>query len=202
MIKVPPGDILIHSGDFCGRGDAIEVSNFLDWMETLSHELKIVVPGNHDVCLEFNIEVRNEFKKSGIILLIDSDYTDKKSGLSFYGVPWTPDFYPNTWAFQYSRAGCTPTKLWSYVPDSVDVLISHGPPYGCADQINPGRSDHLGSTFLSSRIEELAGSLKGVICGHIHGGYGTHELFEVPIINAAVCTEYYAAINPPITLNV
>jgi Icc-related predicted phosphoesterase len=202
QVQVPPGDILVHSGDFCGRGDVVEISSFLDWIESLPHELKIVVPGNHDVCLEFNLEARNEFKKSGVHLLIDSDFTDMKSGLSFYGVPWTPDFYPDTWSFQYSRAGCTPTMLWDKVPSSIDIIISHGPPYGCADQVLPGSSSHLGSSFFASRIEQLVDSLKGVICGHIHGGYGTHELFGVPIINASICTESYAAINPPIVLSI
>jgi Icc-related predicted phosphoesterase len=200
-VDVPPGDILVHAGDFCGRGDATEVSKFLDWMETLPHRTKIVVPGNHDICVEVSPPVRLEFEKSGIHLLIDASYTDKVSGLRFYGVPWTPDFYPDTWAFQYSKCGTTPTQLWNKVPVGTDVLISHGPPHGCADQIASGLSAHLGSSFLTKAIEEFSCFLRAVVCGHIHGGYGSHSLFGVPIINAAICTENYAPTNLPIVID-
>lgn len=204
FVDVPDGDILVHAGDFCGRGERLEVSNFLDWMEELPHETKIVVPGNHDICVESDLNVHNEFVKAGVHLLIDEEYIDMKSGLRFYGVPWTPDFYPDIWAFQYRDAGCTPEEIWAKVPEETDILISHGPPYGNSDQISLGYSSHLGSSHLTKRIEELFDSLKGVICGHIHGGYGFRGFEESGwrhspyIVNAAICTEYYTPVNDPI----
>ncbi|GAF68921.1 unnamed protein product, partial [marine sediment metagenome] len=134
-VDVPAGDILVHAGDFCGSGGPLEVGHFLDWMESLPHWTKIVVPGNHDICVADDPQVRAEFKKSGIHLLIDEEYVEPLSGIAFYGVPWTPDFFPDNWSFQYSQAGCTPEELWRKVPDHTDVLISHGPPFGLGDQI-------------------------------------------------------------------
>lgn len=199
-VTVPDGDILVHAGDFCGRGDLAEISSFLDWMEQLPHKTKIVVPGNHDVCLEQNLGARKEFEKSGVHLLIDEAYTDPDSGLKFYGVPWTPDFYPDTWAFQYRDA---PSDVWGRVPDNINFIISHGPPFGIADQIIPHVNQHLGSEPFIKRIAELSDQFIGVICGHIHGGYGEHFLDDgVAIVNASICTESYLPSNQPIVWTV
>jgi Icc-related predicted phosphoesterase len=203
-VKVPEGDILVHAGDFCGRGDPFEVGHFLDWLESQPHEVKIVVPGNHDICVADDHQVRKQFEYSGIHLLIDEAYTDTCTGLTFYGVPWTPDFFPENWAFQYGQAGCTPEEIWAKVPAYTDILISHGPPYGCADQIIPHVNQHLGSKSMRDRIEVLKGNLSHVICGHIHGGYGRHfiEPDGVEVINAAINTETYMPTNNPIVIKV
>lgn len=208
-VNVPEGDILVHAGDFCGRGDPLEVGHFLDWMEHLPHKVKIVVPGNHDICVADDPQVREEFKKSGIHLLIDEAYTDPKSRLTFYGVPWTPDFFPDNWSFQYSQAGCTPEEIWAKVPEYTDIIVSHGPPYGCADQIIPHVNQHLGSETMRERIDVLGETmmLRYVICGHIHGSYGRHctDLTDpngIEVINAAINTEGYIPTNDPIVLKV
>ena len=202
-VTVPEGDILVHAGDFCAGGNPLEVGHFLDWMESLPHKVKIVVPGNHDICVADDPYVRKQFEYSGIHLLIDEAYTDPDSGLKFYGVPWTPDFFPDNWSFQYSQSGCTPEELWAKVPEDTDIIISHGPPRGCADTISPG-AQNLGSMYFTDRIEQLKGTLKGVICGHIHGGYG-HFPFapyssppEIVVINASINTEAYMPTNSPI----
>ncbi len=206
LIEVPDGDIFIHSGDFLARGELHELSSFLDWLEQLPHKVKLMVPGNHDICIEGNKEVEKEFQKAGAHLLIDKEYTDPDSGLRFYGVPWTPDFFPDIWAFQYRDAGCTPEEIWAKVPDHTDILISHGPPYGVGDSIIPIGAPPLGSSSLRKRIEEIKGSLRHVVCGHIHGSYGMYctdftDPYGVEIINASICTEAYAPTNAPIVFN-
>jgi len=202
-VVVPDGDILVHAGDFCGRGDPLEVGSFLDWIEDLPHKVKLVVPGNHDICVYEDEYVRGEFKKSGVVLLIDEEHTDMRSGLTFYGVPWTPDFFPDNWVFQYSQAGCTPEEIWNKVPPGTDIIISHGPPHGCADQIIPHVNQHLGSEVMRDCIHDMKDTLLGVICGHIHGGYGHHSYDAtdpnaVNIINASINTEAYMPTNKPI----
>jgi Icc-related predicted phosphoesterase len=205
-VVVPEGDILVHAGDFCGSGNPLEVGHFLDWMEALPHKVKIVVPGNHDICVADDPQVRKQFEYSGIHLLIDESYTDLDSGLKFYGVPWTPDFFPDNWSFQYSHTNCTPEAIWAKVPEDTDILISHGPPFGCADQIVSGAA-HLGSKSMLDRIEALRMNLRYVICGHIHGSYGRHctdftDPNGVEVINASINTEAYMPTNAPIVLKV
>lgn len=196
QVEVPDGDILIHAGDFCGRGTSSEVGNFLYWLDQQPHETKIVVPGNHDVILERDEGIRKEFEKSGIHLLIDEEYTNKASGLKFYGVPWTPDFHPDIWGFQSRNA---PQDYWTKIPEDTDVLVSHGPPLGSADQITVGGSPHLGCRVFSDTLSDFASPLT-IICGHIHGSYGKHLLDHHTIYNVAICTELYIPSNTPTVL--
>ena len=86
-------------------------------------------------------------------------------------------------------------------------MVSHGPPYGCGDQITPIFSQHLGSKPMRDRIEELKGSLRYVVCGHIHGSYGRQctdstDPNGVEVINASINTEHYMPTNAPIVLKV
>jgi len=49
---LPDGDILIHTGDFTVSGQANEVKDFIKFLDAVPHKHKIVVAGNHDICLE------------------------------------------------------------------------------------------------------------------------------------------------------
>ena len=46
--KIPPGDVLLHSGDFSMFGRKSDIVAFNDWLGKLPHRYKIVVAGNHD----------------------------------------------------------------------------------------------------------------------------------------------------------
>lgn len=50
--KLPPGDILVHSGDFSMTGTKKEVTKFVDWLKEQPHRLKVVIAGDHDVTLD------------------------------------------------------------------------------------------------------------------------------------------------------
>eukprot|EP00091_Calanus_sinicus_P010635 TRINITY_DN24584_c0_g1_i1.p1 TRINITY_DN24584_c0_g1~~TRINITY_DN24584_c0_g1_i1.p1 ORF type:complete len:118 (-),score=13.55 TRINITY_DN24584_c0_g1_i1:37-390(-) len=50
--ELPPGDILIHSGDFTNTGMLSEVEDFDNWLGTLPHTHKVVVPGNQDSIMD------------------------------------------------------------------------------------------------------------------------------------------------------
>jgi 3',5'-cyclic AMP phosphodiesterase CpdA len=49
--RLPDGDIFIHAGDLTINGTLPELQTQLDWLHSLPHRHKIVVAGNHDVCL-------------------------------------------------------------------------------------------------------------------------------------------------------
>ncbi|MCK4490026.1 MAG: hypothetical protein KAU23_07180 [Anaerolineales bacterium] len=48
-------------------------------------------------------------------------------GTKFYGSPWQPWFYD--WAFNLQRGPEIRSK-WELIPEGIDILITHGPPYG------------------------------------------------------------------------
>ena len=49
---LPPGDILLHTGDCTNHGTLPEVVAFAEWMKRQQYKIKILVPGNHDLTLD------------------------------------------------------------------------------------------------------------------------------------------------------
>ncbi|KAK1768948.1 Metallo-dependent phosphatase-like protein [Phialemonium atrogriseum] len=50
--KLPPGDILIHSGDLTENGSFDEVQAGLTWLSSQPFRYKVFIAGNHDVLLD------------------------------------------------------------------------------------------------------------------------------------------------------
>src|ERR1035437_2596874 len=58
-VEVPPGDLLIHAGDFTMFSrSAAAILDFNEWLGELPHRWKIVVPGNHEFFLESDLSRR------------------------------------------------------------------------------------------------------------------------------------------------
>ncbi|KAH8106900.1 Metallo-dependent phosphatase [Cristinia sonorae] len=49
--NVPPGDVLLHSGDLSSWGELPQLRKTIDWLKGLPHPAKVIIAGNHDVCL-------------------------------------------------------------------------------------------------------------------------------------------------------
>lgn len=194
---VPDGDILVHAGDFCGRGLIEEVLVFADWLAKFPHPGKLVTAGNHDRPVEeFETECRAIFEERGIRLLLgESAVID---GIRFFVSPCTPTFL--NWHFMRDR-GPDIRAEWEKIPEDTDVLITHGPPYGHGDLCPPWKGAppvHAGCFDLLARLREVRPRFH--VFGHIHGGHGVTASGEVPetvFLNASVCTESYSPVNPP-----
>ncbi|KXH60858.1 metallophosphoesterase domain-containing protein [Colletotrichum nymphaeae SA-01] len=50
--RLPPGDILVHAGDLTASGTRRELQAALGWIRAQPHRFKVVVAGNHDLCLD------------------------------------------------------------------------------------------------------------------------------------------------------
>ncbi|KAG6897840.1 hypothetical protein C0992_010328 [Termitomyces sp. T32_za158] len=53
---VPDGDVLLHSGDLSSWGYPSQVDMTLKWLQELNHPAKIIIAGNHDLCLDANLD--------------------------------------------------------------------------------------------------------------------------------------------------
>jgi Icc-related predicted phosphoesterase len=195
---IPEGDLLIHAGDIMSSGydpDAIE--NFCTWFSSQPHPNKVVTPGNHDrFCQTYPDEVLEIFNQySDIHYLVDDCCTI--SGLKIYGSPWQPWFYD--WAFNLQR-GKEIAEKWKLIPDDVDILITHGPPYGIRDKV---RRDGLnvGCEDLLDRLQQLS-NLKLHVFGHIHEAYGALTKNGITYVNASICTLQYYPLNKPVVVEV
>jgi hypothetical protein len=49
---IPDGDILIHAGDLTQSRSFQELQTALSWLRGLSHPIKIVIAGNHELLLD------------------------------------------------------------------------------------------------------------------------------------------------------
>ena len=218
QLKIPSGDVLIHAGDYSRHGQYPELEDFVCWLAGLPHKHKIFIAGNHDICLEAMTGVDHNLIASmaktgkikdkrgnllgseGLHYLRDSSV--EIDGKLFYGAPWQPEFCD--WSFQRAR-GSEMAEKWKLIPDNVDVLISHGPPYGHGDLCPPYMSTHqrnAGCLELLHRIKEVEPKIH--ICGHIHCGYGITESDECPktiFVNASTCTEEYKPDHPAIVID-
>jgi len=160
---VPPGDFLIHAGDYSGdRGKSTLKTKALDeWLAQQPHKIKIVVRGNHD-------SFSASFPLSGAI------YASKATA---FALP-----FANKWL----RIGLAPYGTLK-VPDECDIIISHEPPrdIGMLDQTLKA-DRRAGSEALTISANKLAHKPQLWVCGHIHEGYGAcdHAFRELDVHSA------------------
>lgn len=203
-LKVPPGDVLLHAGDFSQVGLPDEVTHFNNFLSTLNHTYKIVIAGNHDITFDTqNYEkltrdqfqfLRNEDFPSVKSLLNNCIYLEDSAtevfGYKIYGSPWQPEFFD--WGFNLPRGPLIAEK-WSLIPNDTDILITHGPPMDKKDKCSDGFS--AGCVDLKNRIEEIKPLVH--LFGHIHEGYGVDTDENTTYINASVCNLRYQPIQKP-----
>jgi Icc-related predicted phosphoesterase len=165
-LVIPDGDVLVHAGDMLQHGSLDELARAADFFRALPHPIKIVVAGNHEVCLERHpAEARALLE--GFVYLEDQATTIE--GLVFYGSPWQPKF--RVWAFGATRGDELAAK-WAKIPDRVDVLVTHGPPRGYGDRIRwRGEERRVGCDDLLARVHSVQPRLH--VFGHIHQDRGT-----------------------------
>lgn len=51
-VTVPPGDILVHAGDFSNVGLERDITSFVSFLKEQPHAVKIVIAGNHDITMQ------------------------------------------------------------------------------------------------------------------------------------------------------
>lgn len=168
---LPEADVVVHSGDFCMVGSEQEAIDFLNWFYDLPYAHKIFICGNHDDCLYgANIDGLDE----NVHYLCNSGVTI--DGMKFYGVPM----------FMGDCITDRQNRNYANIPDDVDVLITHTPPYGVLDfddEIN------YGSEELLQRVSEINPRLH--LFGHIHRQHGLTDNGITRFSNGAIMNEDY-----------
>ena len=113
------------------------------------------------------------------------------------GSPWQPYFH--NWAFNLPRGGTELMLKWEFIPDCIDILITHGPPQGHLDISGPPYNEgDLGCELLRVKVDKQPPKIH--VFGHIHGGYGYKFHNGTHFINASVLNERYDQVNNPINL--
>ena len=193
MPPIPEGDVLIHAGDSLGQGSLSNLLALNDWLATLPHPHKILIAGNHDWVFQNQPEEARAALTQAIYL---EDSGVEINGFHFWGSPWTPIFM--NWAFMLDAESLA--QKWQLIPDTTDVLITHGPPHGLGDRVpDQYRTLHVGDESLRSRVSEIAPKLH--VFGHIHEDYGHYALNSTRLINASTCNARYQPENLPLVVD-
>lgn len=195
-INLPPGDALIISGDITNNGTIKELIQFNHVLGLNKDKYKyiILIAGNHDELFQSD---------PGLAKVLISNVTHylqdelvEIDGVKFYGSPWQPTFC--NWSFNLDRGPAIKAK-WDLIPNGIDVLITHGPPYGILDETLPN-DEHVGCSDLLDAVMRVKPQVH--IFGHIHNSYGIKDFNGTTFINACSCNEMYLANNKPIEIEI
>jgi|ERR1017187_1531289 Icc-related predicted phosphoesterase len=186
---LPKADTIVFAGDFMTDGyQHSEVVAFGAWFSNLPYKHKILIGGNHDRMLESDKNwCLTNFSKD-VIYLQDSGV--EIDGVKFWGSPYQPAFF--NWAFNKNR-GDSISQHWKKIPEELDVLITHGPPYGILDSVKG--VGKLGCEELAKVVQKVSPRVH--IFGHIHSGYGTLSAYDTEFHNVSYCDEKYKPKNAP-----
>ena len=183
------GDLLIIAGDLTARDEYVEYGVFFEWLESLDYKRKIIIAGNHDNKLNDDIDL--DFPDLGIEYLQDSG--TEFEGLKIWGTPhslWFNGINPNCKAFTGRERQMR--KWYEKIPEGLDILISHGPPYGILDKNYEGKN--CGCISLMNCIEMIMPEM--VLFGHIHENGGQYvQKKGILYINGSVVDERYRLTN-------
>lgn len=195
-VDLPDGDVLVHSGDLTSGGELTEVSEVMYQFEKLLSKYKhiVFIAGNHDKLYQRNPDLaKSLIYERNVHYLQDEELVI--DGIKFYGSPWTLEFFQ--WAFMYDRDG-SGKNIWAKIPEDVDILLTHSPPYGKMDKVIPfGQytEEYGGCKDLLNRVLEIKPKVH--VYGHIHSGYSSIQGVNTLFLNASICNEDYKAVNKP-----
>lgn len=193
------GDLLIVAGDLIATDTFPEYCNAFSWIAKSRYKKKILIAGNHDNLLQTD----DWFAK----MTIDFDYLcdsgTEFEELKIWGSPWTKTFEginPHCKAFTCDTEQELVSKF-SLIPEDIDILITHSPPYGVLDDVEyrgNGEDVHKGSKALIKPLVRSKCRLH--IFGHVHEAYGkyTNHLNGITYVNASHVNEHYQPVNKPI----
>lgn len=179
-------------------------TEFAYWIKELPVDKVYMIAGNHDAYFEdINQMQLAEFKTQcdfKLIYLENNYIVHRHEGQEYkiFGTPYCHIF--GNWPFMVSEE--TLINKFKEIPDNVDIIISHDPPFSYGDvdvslgipqHRNQRTFFHLGNKPLSERLTEI--NYKLLVCGHIHSGDHTfNEQWKV--VNVSYLNEVYQPAYP------
>ncbi|MCJ1418014.1 hypothetical protein MMC32_004359 [Xylographa parallela] len=191
-LPAPKADVLLHCGDLTEVGGVSSYEKALKMLGSIDAELKLVIPGNHDLDLDkqyweahdedaadhilaVNTMTGRLADEAGVSYLLEGTHSfTLKNGAKFtiYVSPYTPAFYD--WAFAHERnedrynaphqvADAVTSIATEPIPDGVDIVMTHGPPKGILDSCPGG---NVGCDSLLRAIRRVKPMMH--CFGHIH----------------------------------
>lgn len=157
-------DLMLVAGDVGTiRGGGDPYGELAGWIEEAGCPV-VGIAGNMDFDFEHERALADRLPWTYL-----EDETTEVEGLLIHGSPWSLKF-----------AGCFQAReedlrryAWSAIPESTEILMTHGPARGTGDLV--AGDEHVGSESLAEAIGYMSG-LRLHVFGHIHTGYGRWEI--------------------------
>lgn len=193
---IEPTDVLLHAGDFTGRGSVQDTKAFLEWFSKQPATYKICISGNHDYM---------DYDTPALFKELLKEYPEVKylkhemvqiNGIKIWGRPTTPAF--NSWAFMADRGSPLMLSTLSVIPSDIDILLTHGPCKNILDRTISG--EHVGCEDMLNELDRIKPGF--LVCGHIHESAGSKIVNKTMHINASVLNERYKITNKPVQFSI
>lgn len=206
--EIEPCDVLLIAGDISPLNIQFNIpamkswllTNFIHWINDLPVDKVVLVAGNHDRIFEsmsegFFMELR--MKSSNKIIYLKNEtyhhFTDEGDIISIFGTSYCHIF--GNWSFM--RDDQYMEEKFKEIPENIDIIISHDPPYGIGNHDvslwkprGGNIVDHLGNYPLKQRLEQI--NFKWLVCGHIHtGDHDPSEFMNGKVVNVSMLDESY-----------
>ena len=186
-------------------------NEFKKWVMELPCTRVVLVAGNHDFYLQW---IDKEGKERELEEIFEGKLTYLCNELrlieianeviTVFGTPYCHMF--GTWPYMLQNDELA--KKFKDVPEHVDLLITHDPPFALGDtdvvlQESVIRNKgHLGNKPLIDRLDYLY-SINGLpaclVCGHIHSGeHGVSNYYGMKFANVSYLDERYKPVYKPL----
>ncbi len=183
---IPECDLLIVAGDV----GPTHTGRLGDWFDSIDATYIVWIAGNHDYTIEKGYSAP---KLLHTYYLCDSEI--EIGDLRIYGTPYTPVY--RSWAFMETEEQLA--TRYDRIPEGLDILITHGPPYGILDRTL--KDVHAGSTALLTKLASMTKPPRYHVFGHIHEGYGSYQWPNTTFLNVAHVDVNHRPRNAPVTIN-
>ena len=185
-------------------------NEFSNWIKNIPVEKVYLVPGNHDAVFQGmpkyklnDLKMHTELKL--YVLNHQTEYyiDDNGKSWSIFGTPYC-SLYGN-WPFMVDDFILK--QKFSTIPQDVDFIITHDPPYGIGiidafdfDVYN-GSYNHRGNKPLVEQLKKT--NFNWLFCGHIHGGdHNPVTWGDSHLVNVSLMDEQMKLTHKPFIINI
>ena len=179
-------------------------NEFKSWCESLPCDKVIFIAGNHDLHYNLAFMYENFPKDAKVTYLFHEKYIyTAKSGkeYSIFGTPYCKQF--GYWAYMEDNE--TLDKLFSQIPEKLDILLTHDQPYGFGDVLTEdvpwNTGEHIGNKPLTKAVLEKQPNY--MFTGHLHStAHDCVMINNTKRYNVSINNERYNPIYDPLYLDI